>query len=75
MANTDDEELMRRAMAAHFRAGGTQQPNARASGVHKVGSLKYVVLRSGGEILSVYRVRNDGVLKGLKRWPAALDEY
>jgi hypothetical protein len=24
------------------------------------------------DVLAVYRVRNDGLLNGLKRWPAAL---
>lgn len=32
---------------------------------------RYVVLRDGGiDICAVYRVRNDGKLKRLKRWPA-----
>jgi hypothetical protein len=26
-------------------------------------------------VLAVYRVRNDGILKGLKRWPKAIEEY
>ena len=29
----------------------------------------YVVLSNVRGTLAVYRVRNDGVLKGLKRWP------
>lgn len=32
---------------------------------------RYVVLRDGSiDICAVYRVRNDGTLKRLKRWPA-----
>jgi hypothetical protein len=32
---------------------------------------RYVVLRDGGiDICAVYRVRNDGRLRRLKRWPA-----
>lgn len=73
---SDDEEdqLMRRAYAAYFRGGANEQPAQGLSGVEKVGSLKYVVLRNHGGVLGVYRVRNDGVLKGLKRWPAPLDK-
>lgn len=76
MAISDDEEkqLVRRAYAAYFRSGATQQPAERESGVRSVGKLNYVVLRNSEGVLSVYRVRNDGVLKGLKRWPAPLDE-
>ena len=36
--------------------------------------MRYVVLRNVNGILSVYRVRNDGKLKGLRRWPAALND-
>lgn len=65
---------MRRAYAAYFRGGATQQPAENSSGVEQVGRLKYVVLRNSDGVLGVYRVRNDGVLKGLKRWPAPLDK-
>lgn len=72
----DDEAeelaLARRAYAAYFRAGGTEQPAQASSGVETRGGLKYVVLRNSKGVLAVYRVRNDGVLKGLKRWPAEL---
>jgi hypothetical protein len=35
----------------------------------------YVVLRNVRGTLAVYRVRNDQMLKRLKRWPDALDRY
>lgn len=35
--------------------------------------MKYVVLENVSGILAVYRVRNDGKLKGLRRWPAQLE--
>jgi hypothetical protein len=38
------------------------------------GGKRYVVLRNTKGVLAVYRVRNDGILKGLRRWPAALEE-
>jgi hypothetical protein len=68
-----DDELTRRAFAAYFRAGGSDQP-ANTSGVAEVGGHRYVVLRNVRGVLAVYRVRNDGVLKGLRRWPPALGE-
>lgn len=67
------DELLQRALAAYFRSGGTDQPAARACGVETVEGLQYAVLRNGGGVLAVYRVRNDGMLKRLKRWPKELD--
>jgi hypothetical protein len=64
------DELLQRAFAAYFRSGATDQPSKSASGIETVAGLQYVVLRSARGVLAVYRVRNDGVLKGLKRWPA-----
>ena len=48
------------------------QPRISDSGLQTVGGKDYVVLRNVRGVLKVYRVRNDGVLKGLKRWPAEL---
>lgn len=70
----DDEEVMRKALAAYFRSGATEQPSTIDSGVEIVEGLRYAVLRNVRGVLRVYRVRNDGMLKGLKRWPAAIDE-
>lgn len=71
MVLQEDSELLRRAMAAHFRAGNHDQPS-NSSDVQDVGGRLYVVLRNVSGILAVYRVRTDGVLKGLKRWPAVI---
>ena len=68
---TDD--LVRRALAAYFRGGADIQP-ANTSGVVEHEGKSYVVLHNVNGILAVYRVRNDGVLKGLKRWPKAIEE-
>jgi len=73
METTTNADLIRRAMAGYFKAGNTGQPS-KASDVQTVDERRYVVLRHSGDILAVYRVRTDGVLKGLKRWPAALDK-
>lgn len=68
-----DERLVTRAFAAYFRAGGIDQP-ANYSGVVLHDGKRYVVLVNAGGFLAVYRVRNDGMLKRLRRWPAALYE-
>jgi hypothetical protein len=72
----DDGALLRRAFAAYFRSGGefAMQPSASNSGLVFHNDKAYVVLRNGSDTLAVYRVRNDGILKGLRRWPAALEE-
>jgi hypothetical protein len=66
-----DEVYVRRAFAAWFRSGGTDQP-AGYSDVEYHAGHRYVVLRNANGVLAVYRVRNDGMLKRLRRWPAEL---
>lgn len=68
----DGDELTRRALAAYFRTGGTGQPG-RASGVVERDGKLYVVLGSSRGVLAVYRVRNDGMLRRMRRWPAELN--
>jgi hypothetical protein len=76
MSQASNQELMARAMRAYFIAArkeaGTPQQPANDSGVEKHGGKRYVVLRNIKGTLAVYRVRNDGVLKSLKRWPKSL---
>jgi hypothetical protein len=67
-----DEQLTTRALAAWFRSGTDEQPY-NSSGVCTVRGKDYVVLRNERGVLAVYRVRTDGRLKGLKRWPALLN--
>jgi hypothetical protein len=70
-----DEE--QRAYAAYFRyAKGrpVDQLAGALSGLEKYKGLMYVVLRDGSRTLAVYRIKNDGHLHRLKRWPAALDQ-
>jgi hypothetical protein len=66
------EELTRPAFAAYFRSGGFDQPSSD-SGVAEVDGRTYVVLHNVRGILAVYRVRGDGALKRLRRWPAELE--
>jgi hypothetical protein len=72
-----------RAFAAFFRAAAIQgeavlNPPSTGSEVVDLGGKRYAVLRnanlrSADGILAVYRIRNDGVLKRLKRWPSGLE--
>jgi hypothetical protein len=64
----DDERLKRRALAAWFRSGGSDTPAVGGHVVEHDGRL-YVVLSNVHGTLGVYRVRNDGVLRRMKRWP------
>jgi hypothetical protein len=71
----DDEDLTRRAYAAWFRTGGTDQPSRASSGVEIVAGRAYVRLASGDRILAIYRVENIGRLKRLRRWPKELETW
>lgn len=70
-------EWMTRAMAAYFRSAkpgeSLAQPSNTSSGEQQHDGKWYVVLRNGGGVLAVYRVRNDDMLKRLKRWPAEIN--
>jgi hypothetical protein len=46
---------------------------ASYSGVEQYDDKLYFVLKNVNGILAVYRVRNDGLLKRLQRWPGALE--
>ena len=72
MIERNDDDLRRRAFAAWFRTGGTDQP-AQSSGVVVHKGLVYVHLHSIRGTLAVYRVDNIGRLKRLRRWPSELD--
>jgi len=74
-----EEQLLARAIAAHAQATAREgaiyeQPSSSESGLEEVGGKQYLVLRNINGILRVYRVRNDGVLKGLRRWPKKLED-
>ncbi len=72
-----DDALLNRAISAAAReaarTGGVLMQPSTASGVQEVHGRRYVVLRHAHGLLAVYRVRTDGILKGLKRWPKQLD--
>ena len=52
--------------------GARLQPCSVTSGPVTHNGLKYVVLRNTNGVLAVYRIRPNGALKGLKRYPKAL---
>jgi hypothetical protein len=63
----------RRALGAYTHACGAHANAllAMSSADTDMKGRRYVVLRDGGiDICAVYRVRNDGRLRRLKRWPA-----
>ena len=72
------DELLARAIKAYYvahRREGTiaDQPNISDSGTEAHDGKRYIVLRNSKGTLAVYRVRRDGGLKILKRWPAILN--
>lgn len=71
----DDEGYVRRAFAAYYRGpGGELRPHpANDSGFETFKGKEYIVLRNVNGVLAVYRIRNDGTLKRLKRWPEEVE--
>lgn len=76
MDETDDG-LIRRAIAAAAREAARLGGQMMLPGdvqVAEVDGRRYVVMTNRNGILGVYRVRPDGILKGMKRWPKELDQ-
>lgn len=72
MNDLGQEKYYRRAMAAYFRAGGSAQPSSSSS-EWELNGRHYVVLENVNGVLAVYRVKNDGFLRRLRRWPKELE--
>ena len=70
---TENDELLARAFSAWFRhgrkVGGAIDFPGNESAVEEDHGHQYVILRNVRGVMAVYRVRNDGILKSLKRWP------
>ena len=63
-----------RAVAAYYRTGGSSVPHpSNNPAVVKHNGKQYVVLDNVNGVLAVYRIRNNGYLKQLKRWPPELE--
>lgn len=67
-----EQDLVKRAMKAWFRAGGEDLPSNLSDEVSHNG-LRYVVLANVNGTLAVYRITNNEKLRRLKRWPKALE--
>jgi hypothetical protein len=70
-------DYLARAMAAWLRGSTTgvapQYPHHAMSMEVTVHGKEYVVLANSAQVLGVYRIRPNGVLKLLKRWPKAVE--
>ena len=67
-----------RALGAYYRAGARSggivpPPRTLDSGKWEYQGKQYVVLGHVNGLLAVYRIKPDGSLKRLRRWPKALD--
>jgi hypothetical protein len=73
IASVPDDLFTRRALGAYEHSCGTvaNAMLAMSGGDTDTKGRRYVVLRDGSiDICAVYRVRSDGTLRRLKRWPA-----
>jgi len=73
IASIHNDLSTRRALGAYMHSPGAlaNAMLAMSGADTDAKGRRYVVLRDGGiDICAVYRVRNDGTLKRLKRWPA-----
>ncbi len=80
MTNVTEQLLLIRAVDAYFDAVAHplrlnmryDQPDTRLSGVVEHGGEVYVHLCNAYGLSAVFRVRDDGQLERLRRWPAAV---
>ena len=73
ITSIENDLYTRRAMGAYMHSSGAISCAllAMSDADTDAKGRSYVVLRDGSiDICAVYRVRNDGTLKRLKRWPA-----
>jgi hypothetical protein len=76
-----EQSYVERALAAYYR----EMVRQRRAGIHldlpsSSGTYKeewdgkdYILVRNGYRTLAVYRIKPDGFLRRLKRWPKAID--
>jgi hypothetical protein len=80
VSEDDNPAYFKRAVAALCRSASKEgfmfmQPDYVVSGVDEHEGKEYFRLANKNGILAIYRILNNGTLKRLKRWPAALNEY
>jgi len=72
-------DYLQRAFAAWF-CGSTLGPTpaypsqVRSRDDITVEGKRYVILANSDQVLGVYRIKNDGLLRRLKRWPKAVEQ-
>ena len=66
-----------RAMAAYWNRGPYHDIKQMPSAPERmtINGKIYIVLFNTTDLLAVYRLRNDGSLKRLKRWPGEINIY
>lgn len=73
----EDRIIMNRTLSAYFGSlritGSIVDQPANTSGIRECKGKRYAVLENIKSILAVYRIKNDGYLKRLKRWPSELE--
>ena len=69
-----DDELVNRVLAAYYRIGHGRQQVVTNTRVCALAHKRYVVLSDITGPLAVYRIRGDGILRRLQRWPKELHE-
>jgi hypothetical protein len=72
-----DKSYLQRALAAYYSGAGVHgpgvdEPSMAVSGERGLNGKDYVVLANAYKTLAVYRIKPDGFLRRLRRWPAAL---
>ncbi len=67
-----DERWGTRAVSAYFRVGGEYQDQPSTPDAYEYEGRHYVVLANSAGILAMYRVKNDGTLRRLRRFPACI---
>jgi hypothetical protein len=68
-----DQRIHQSRLSGLFKSGSNVDQPSNDSGEVSIAGKNYVVLRNVRGIMAVYRVRNDGALKRLKRWPEGLN--
>lgn len=67
-------EMMRRAMMAYFKQGGSSFPSPCTSRIVMHQNTYYAYLASESETLAVYRIRSEASFsKKAKRWPKQIE--
>jgi hypothetical protein len=73
------DQITGRAMRAYFmmaaRDGYREEQPSSASGEAEINGKRYVALRNARGIIAAYRVRPNGMLRRLRRWPSQLEDW